>query len=365
MTLPRHGIDKTFLSLVLGISIFGLLILTSASGPEGYEQFGDSYYFVKHQIVNGWIPGMIAFIFGIYFPSKLLKKWALPLLGVTLLFLVLVFIPGIGTDLGTFAHSWINIAGFSFQPSEFAKLTILIYLASWLATHKETITDFKQGLLPFLAILGLLGLLIFLQPDLGTLSIIFASSFMVYFVAGGKMSHIVGLGALAATLFGLAIKLSPYRFTRFTTFLHPELDPQGIGYQINQALLAVGSGGIFGRGYGHSLQKFQYLPEVIGDSIFAIMSEELGFVLTVLFILVYIWMIVRGLGIAQEASDTFSRLLVVGIISWFGLQAFVNIGSMVGIMPITGVPLPFLSYGGTSLVVSFLAAGIVLNISKK
>ncbi len=361
----KKRIDTTFFFLVLGISIFGILILMSASGPEGYSQFSDSYYFVKHQIFHGWIPGVIAFIFGIFIPASLWKKWALPMFVITFIALVLVFIPGIGDDFGTFAHSWIKIGSFSFQPSEFAKLTFLFYISAWLSKNQNKMTDFKGGLLPFMTILASFGLLIFLQPDLGTLSIIVASAFILYFIAGGKLIYLIGIGSLASVVFGMTIKLSPYRFTRFTTFLHPELDPQGVGYQINQALLAIGSGGIFGRGYGHSLQKFQYLPEVIGDSIFAVMSEELGFIFTLIFLGVFVWMILRGLKIAEEAKDSYSKYLVVGIMAWFGIQAFVNIGSMVGILPITGVPLPFLSYGGTSLMVSFFAAGIVLNISKK
>ncbi len=178
------------------------------------------------------------------------------------------------------------------------------------------------------------------------------------------MTHIAGMGAFGAGLFAIAIKLSPYRAERFMTFLHPELDPLGVGYQINQALLAIGSGGLFGRGYGHSLQKFQYLPEVAGDSIFAVMSEELGFIFTTLFILAFIAMIMRGLRIAEKARDAFGTYLVVGVMVWFGFQALVNIGAMVGVMPITGVPLPFVSYGGTALAVSLSAVGVVLNVSK-
>jgi len=223
----------------------------------------------------------------------------------------------------------------------------------------------RSGLIPFLIILGIVAMLMMLQPDLGTLSIIAAVSFIMYFIAGSPIRHLLGIGALCIGAFTIAIKMSPYRAARLMTFLQPELDPQGIGYQINQALLAIGSGGIFGRGYGHSLQKFQYLPEVVGDSIFAVMAEELGFIFTLIFLAAFLGMLLRGLDIAKNAKDRFGRYLVIAIISWFGVQAFVNVGAIVGIMPLTGVPLPFMSYGGTALVVSLIAAGVVLNVSRK
>jgi cell division protein FtsW len=229
----------------------------------------------------------------------------------------------------------------------------------------DDLKDLHAGLVPFMIILGLMSVLILAQPDLGTLSVIAATAFIVYFIAGGAIAHLLGLGILGMTVFGIAIKSSPYRAARLTTFLHPELDPQGVGYQINQALLAIGSGGFFGKGYGHSLQKFQYLPEVIGDSIFAVMSEELGFLLTTVFLLVFLFLLLRGLKIAESAPDDFGKYLVTGIMAWFGVQAFINIGAMVGILPITGVPLPFLSYGGTSLIVTLAAAGVVLNVSRE
>ena len=365
--MPRietRQIDKTFLFFIAGITLFGLVILASASSPMGYERFGDSYYFLKHQFLLGLIPGLVAFLITLIVPYHRWRTYALPMLLISVVLLILVFIPGIGQDFGTFANSWIAFGDFTFQPSEIAKLTFLFYLAAWMDKRGEKIRGFHSGLIPFLVLLGIIAVLMILQPDLGTLAIIAAMSFIIYFVAGGPILYLFGLGGLGALFFGLAIKLSPYRAARFMTFLHPELDPQGIGYQINQALLAIGAGGLFGRGYGHSLQKFQYLPEVIGDSIFAVMSEELGFILTALFVLLFLAMLLRGLKIAENAPDAFGKYLVVGMMAWFGVQAFINIGSMAGILPITGVPLPFLSYGGTSLSVSLAAAGVVLNVSK-
>ncbi|MDP2631784.1 MAG: putative lipid II flippase FtsW [Candidatus Uhrbacteria bacterium] len=360
----KWKIDKTFLFLVIGITLFGLIILTSASSPLGYDKFGDSYYFIKHQLTLGLLPGIAAFLLTISIPYKKWKTVAFPMLLISVGLLILVFIPGVGADFGTFANSWVDLGAFSFQPSEIVKLTFLIYLAAWMEKRRDELKDFHSGLVPFLIILGIISTLMLLQPDLGTLSIIAAMAFVIYFVAGGPLVYLMGIGASGVAAFLLAIQTSPYRAARFMTFLHPELDPQGVGYQINQALLAIGSGGFFGRGYGHSLQKFQYLPEVAGDSIFAIMSEELGFVFTAAFLLVFLFLILRGLKIAEMSDDNFGKFLVVGIIAWFGVQAFVNIGAMLGVMPITGVPLPFMSYGGTSLVVSLAASGLILNVSK-
>ena len=345
--------------------MFGLVMLTSASGPLGFDRFGDSYYYLKHQLFLGAVPGLIALLITSRIHYQVYKRYALGLLILSIALLVLVFIPGIGTDFGTFANSWVVIGTFSFQPSELVKLTFFLYLAAWMERRSHgDIHDVRAGLVPFLIILSIVAVLMMLQPDLGTLSIIATVSFIMYFIAGGPLKHLVGLGALCIGAFAVAIKTSPYRAARLMTFLHPELDPQGVGYQINQALLAIGSGGFFGRGYGHSLQKFQYLPEVVGDSIFAVMAEELGFVLTLLFIAAFLGMLIRGMKIAQESKDRFGKYLVIGIISWFGIQAFVNIGAIVGLLPLTGVPLPFMSYGGTSLVVSLAAAGVVLNVSK-
>ena len=345
--------------------MFGLAMLASASGPVGYERFADSYYYLKHQFFSGVLPGLALFALAAFVPYRAYKRYAGALFIVSIIFLILVFVPGIGTDYGTFAQSWIDLGVFSFQPAELVKLTFLLYLAAWLEGRAGELKDWQSGLIPFLISLGVISVLMLLQPDVGTLSIIVAIAFMMYFVAGGKVSHLVGLGIFGILAFLISIQLSPYRAARFTTFLHPEFDPLGVGYQINQALLAVGSGGFFGRGYGHSLQKFQYLPEVVGDSIFAIVAEEMGFFLTALFVFLFVAMILRGIRIARESKDGFGKYIVVGVMTWFGVQAFVNIGAIIGLMPLTGVPLPFLSYGGTALTISLVAAGIVLNVSRK
>lgn len=356
-------LDRGFLALLFGLTTIGLIMLASASWPLGFDRFNDGYYFLKHQLIFGLLPGLVGCLVMMRVPYESLRKFAPHMLGLSILLLILVFIPGIGADFGT-SHSWISLGSFSFQPSELVKLTFLIYLAAWLEKRsKHELRTFSEGLLPFLTVLGVIAVLLILQPDTGSLGIIVLTAFAVYFVAGAPISHLLGLGVLGAAGIGVLFQISDYRRARILTFLHPELDPLGVGYHINQAMLAIGSGGLFGRGYGHSLQKFQYLPEVAGDSIFAVMSEEMGFVLMALFLLFYVAFLFRGLTIAEHSPDGFGRYLVIGIMTWFGIQAFVNIGAMVGLMPITGVPLPFISYGGTALAISLTAAGVVLNVS--
>lgn len=357
--------DYLLCAVVGTIILFGLAMLLSASAPSGYAQFADSYYFVKHQIIFGLIPGAAALLAFSRIPYTFWHRHAWKLLILSIILLVLVFIPGLSAGIGT-AHSWISIGGvFSVQPSEIVKLTFLFYLAAWLgARDRQSVRDVHAGLIPFLLVLGAIMLLMVLQPDVGTMSVIVAMSLVVYFVAGAPVTYV--LGFITAGIAGLALLITaaPYRAARFTTFLRPELDPQGIGYHINQALLAIGSGGLFGVGYGHSRQKFQYLPEVGSDSIFAVIGEEMGLVVAVLVIGLFLLFLWRALRIAARAPDAFSKYVVVGIAAWIVIQAFVNIASMVALMPMTGIPLPFVSYGGTSLAISMAAVGVMLNISK-
>lgn len=355
-----------FLVGIIGfLTLFGLVMLSSAGAAVGWEKFHDSYYHVKHQLLFGFLPGVVLFVIFSRLDYYRLKSLAFPALVASIILLVLVFIPGIGAQWGT-SKSWINILGFSLQPSEVVKLTFLIYLVSWLSAKEERhLRDLQSGFMPFMFVLMIITALLVFQPDTGTMIIIVSTSLFIYFVAGGRWAHLAWLSAAGMGALWLLIKMSPYRAQRLTTFLHPELDPQGIGYHINQALLAVGSGGFFGRGFGHSRQKFAYLPEVAGDSIFAVIAEELGFVLSAALVFVFILLIYRGFRLAQNCRDPFGRLLVIGIISWFAIQAFLNIGGVIGILPMTGVPLPFVSYGGTAMMASLAAAGILVNISKQ
>lgn len=348
--------------LLLG---FGLIALASAGTAVGYETFGDSYYFVKHQIMIGVIPGLIFMYILSRIDYKYWKSWAGIMLFASIILLISVFIPGLGAGYGT-AKSWIIIAGFSFQPAELVKLTFLIYLVSWLVNRGEgKVKNLQEGFLPFMFILGMIVLLMVLQPDVGTMSIIVFTALVVYFIAGASWKHLFLITTIGFLGLALLINISPYRAQRFMTFLHPEIDPQGVGYHINQAYLAVGSGGLTGKGYGHSRQKFQYLPEVTGDSIFAIVAEELGFIFSIFVVLLLLFIAYRGIINSKNAPDKFGQLLGVGIISWFVIQGFFNIASMIGLMPMTGVPFPFMSSGGSAMMVGLAAFGILLNISRQ
>ncbi len=364
LRFARARSDNLILGLALGLTVFGLIMLWSASSPLGYARFGSSYYFLKHQFFYGVVPGLILLFLMKRLPYQIWKRLSLPLLLISIVLLVLVFVPGIRAEFGT-ARSWLHLGSFTIQPSEIVKLTFLFYLAAWLETRGErAIRQVQTGLLPFLVLLGLVMGLLLAQPDTGSMAIIVLPALVVYFVAGSSIRHLAFLALGGFVLLGALIKLSPYRAARLMTFVHPELDPQGVGYHINQALLAVGSGGWFGLGLGHSRQKFEYLPEVQSDSIFAVMAEELGFLFVILILTVFFIFVWRGLQIAERAPDQFGRFVAVGIVSWIMIQTLVNIGAMIGILPLTGVPLPFISFGGTALTITLASVGVLLNISK-
>ncbi len=362
-SIAKNRADYVFIALTGLLVVLGLIFLSSASSALGFNKFHDSYYYLKHQVLYGLLPGLVAFFILARVDYQKLRVLALPALVGSLILLVAVFIPGIGLELGG-ARRWINL-GMSIQPSELVKLGFLIYLAAWLESKGEDIRDFKKCLLPFVGTLGAVLGLILLQPDIGTMSVVAVSAFFVYLAAGAPVIHLTSLVGAGLGALWLAIKLAPYRAARFTVFLNPELDPQGIGYHINQALLAVGSGGWFGLGLGYSRQKYQYLPEVTGDSIFAVMAEELGFVIILLFLFLVATWLWRGLRLAAQAPDAFGRYLGVGIMVWLGWQTCVNIASMLNILPLTGVPLPLVSYGGTALITTLAALGIMVSISKQ
>jgi cell division protein FtsW len=359
-----NSIDYGFFLIAILILTIGMFVIASAGGPSGYAEFGDTYYFLKHQIIFGLLPGIAAMVFFSRLPYQWWRRWAWELLLISVVLLVLVFIPGISSEFGT-SHSWISFGGiFSIQPSEIAKLTFLFYLAAWMERRGSGVRDVSTGLMPFLMILGLVMFLMLLQPDMGTMTVMIAMSLAVYFSAGASWHHLSIILSGGITLFCILIAVAPYRLERLTAFLNPDRDPLGIGYHISQSLLAIGSGGMFGLGYGHSIQKFQYLPEAVGDSIFAVVAEELGFVFTVPIIILFALLFFRGMKIAAGARDEFGKYIVIGVVSWITFQAVINIGSVLGVMPMTGVPLPLISYGGTSLAISMGAIGVVLNVSK-
>jgi len=356
--------DRPFLGYIFLWLIIGLVVLTSASGPAGYEKFGDTYFFIKRQIIYGLIPGVILFLVLARVKYEYWRNWSWVVYLGALLLLVLVFVPGVGMELNG-SRSWLSMFGYNFQPSEMAKLGLIVMAAALLSNKKRDLADWQNGLLPVLAILAPAFVLVLLQPDVGTLSIMALILFAMLFVARVPKIYLFVLGGLCGVVLVAMVFAAPYRMQRLTVFLHPELDPQGVGYHINQAFLAIGSGGFWGLGLGHSRQKLQYLPEVSADSVFAVMAEELGFLFAaglVVLILAVVW---RGLKIAKNTSNNFGRLLVIGIITWLAWQSFLNIGAMVGILPLTGVPLPFVSHGGSALMTALAAAGIVANVSRE
>jgi len=357
-----HAPNYILLFTILGIVVFGFIMLSSASSVTAFQEFNDSNALVKKQIVSGII-GLLALLVCLRLDYHIWKKIAFPLLIVSIGLLILVFIPGIGREyLG--ARRWIWI-GAQFQPTEVVKLAFLMYLASWLERRRDGLHDSIYSLMPFAVILGIIMLLVMAQPDLGTMTIIAIIAITTYFIGGAPLKHFAWIGAASIGLFWIFIKIAPYRAARFTVFLNPELDPQGIGYHINQALLAIGSGGLFGVGLGHSRQKFNYLPEASTDSIFAVMAEELGFIAICFFLIGILVFIYHGFKVARTAPDMFGRLMAAGITSWFAFQTFINIGALSGVLPLTGIPLPLVSYGGSALIISLAAAGILINISRQ
>lgn len=356
--------DMVFVVLFAIVVLFGIVMLSSVSTAIAYQRFGDSLYYLKHQLFYGFIPGVIICTVVSFIDYRIWKKFAFPLYLFSIGLLLAVFIPGLGATFGG-SRSWIALGGLTFQPAEVVKFSFILYLSAWLnQRNQKTIKDFSGGFMPFLTSLGIVMFLILLQPDVGTMSVIVMIALMIYFVAGADLKHLFAFGAAGVISLGILIKAAPYRAARFMVFLHPELDPQGIGYHINQALLAIGSGGLVGLGFGHSRQKHLYLPEVIGDSIFAVIAEELGFIVVVVILALFLALMIRGYQIAQRSTDNFAKYVITGVISWVGFQTFINIAAMVGLVPITGLPLPFVSYGSSSLLALFGAMGIVINMSR-
>jgi len=356
--------DKA-LQFVLGVVlVFGLISLASASSVVSYDKFdGDAYRYFKRQLF-GLVLGLIAYFILSKIDYHVWRKYALGFLIFSVFLLILVFIPGLSTRYGS-ARSWISIFGFSLQPSEFVKLSFLLYLAAWLEAKKSNLSDLNEGIGPFIIVLGVIGGLMIMQPDIGTLSIITIVSLIVYFVGGGKKTHIFGIIFVGIFLFVIMLHFKSYQRNRLKCYSDPNFSANDICYQINQSLIAVGSGGILGRGLGESRQKYMYLPEVSGDSIFAIISEEMGFLVSSVLIFLFLIIFYRGYRIALLAPDDFGRILAIGIVSWISIQAFINIGGIINFIPMTGVPLPLVSYGGSAILSVLSAFGILINISSQ
>ncbi len=365
----EKAIRKTKPDFILVISSFllillGFIALASASGPLSIELTGNSWYFLKHQLILGLGLGLIAMFVLYKIKPEFLRKFSFWIFTGTVLLTLAVFLPKIGSMVSG-GKRWIEIFGFSFQPSEFLKLGFILYLSAWVHKFKDAKEKFKTVLIPFLIILVLVSTILILQKDLGTLIVIFVISAFIYFTADTPFSHTAIIIALALIAFAYLIFFEQYRMNRLMVFLNPEIDPQGTGYHIKQAIISVGSGGFFGRGLGLGEQRFGFIPEATTDSIFAIFGEEVGFVGTFSVVLLFIVFAWRGIKIAKKQNNEFYRSITIGITTWFIIQAIINIGSMIGILPLTGIPLTFLSYGGSALLSELAALGILLKISKK
>lgn len=360
--LKQNHFDSKIFWLTIVLLLAGLVLLFSASTVVSVERYGHNYYFVLRQALFVGI-GIVGMLLMSRINYLFLKRYALIILALSIVTLLIVLIPGIGFKAGD-AQRWISLGPFLFQPSEFAKLALIFYVASWFDSKEEVIKSFFHGVLPALAVTTLIFGLILLQPDFGSATAVVLIALSIFFSTGVRLTHLASIFIMGLGASWLAVTLAPYRLARIKAFLDPGADPLGIGYHINQALLAIGSGGLWGFGYGNSRQKHFFLPEPIGDSVFAISAEELGFVrivsLLVLFLLFAIW----GYRIANRAPDNFGKLVATGITTWVVLQAIFNIGAMVGLLPLTGIPLPFISYGGSSVIAVLLGVGVLLNISR-
>jgi cell division protein FtsW len=363
-----NSIEYILMSSVGFLLFLGLIIITSVSVDTSLKTFDTPYYYLIRHLLY-----IVVGVFAGYCVSRIkiefIKKYSLVFLLLNMMALVIVFFSGFSAGGAT---RWLVIGPFMIQPSEFIKLTFLIYLCSWLSkipektnkkSHKK-VQGLNEGLLFCLALFLISAFFFFCQPDLSSLMVFFITCFVVYFLARTPVLNtvIVGLISIVA-LVGSIIK-APYRMERILVFLNPGIDPQGIGYQMNQASIAIGSGGLFGLGLGMSRQKLGFLPEPMNDAVFAVFSEETGFLgatLIILLLLAFFW---SGLTIARKSSDHFSFLLASGITVWIIVQSFVNIGAMLGLLPLTGIPLPFLSYGGSHLLAELVAVGLLVNISK-
>lgn len=356
---------RSFFIVTILLLIAGIFIFISASfgvlirRPEGVGSL------ILRQFGLGLGVGFILLFLCARIDLRLWKRYS-PYLFLFSIFLTLaVFIPSIGFEHGG-ARRWISIAGISLQPSELLKFAFILYLASWFSSKKEDeIASAQKGLLPFLAVLALAGGVLISQPDIGTFGVIALTGAGMFFLAGARLKHIILMLALGlALVWGLSI-LKPYAMARLTAFLNPSYDPQGIGYQIKQSLIAVGSGGLSGRGFGQSIQKFKYLPEPVGDSIFAVFAEEFGFMGSAFLIALYILFLSYGFKIALSTGDKFTGLAVAGIVILIVSQSFINIGSMIRLSPLTGMPLVFISQGGSALAITLAEIGFILNAAKK
>ena len=354
---------------------FSFLFFACLSATTSMQKFGNTNYYLFHQLFFGLIPALIAGLVAYKISLQWLKKWSLVLVLLNIASLFLVFLPKIGSKAYG-ASRWISIGGFTVQPSEFLKITAILYLSAWIASKlsEVSVSDWKsitkKGyhniiyiLVPFIAFLGLISIALFFQRDASTLGIISITLLVMYFSAKTPLWHTLLISISGVVILFFLIRFESYRLDRMLIFLHPNTDPLGIGLQLRQSLISLGSGGVFGKGLGMSAQKF-FLPQAMSDSIFAIIGEETGAVGCIALIAIFILFFWLGLQISKNSNDKFSKMTAIGIVFWITLQAFINISSVAGIFPLAGIPLPFFSYGGSHMIVEMIGVGLLLNISK-
>lgn len=353
------------LAWIVGILIvFGLIMLSSAGVVEGQKRFGDPNYFIRHQFLFGVLPGLVTMYLFSRLNYQFWRKISLFFLVSAFILTALVFLPGFGIVLNG-ARSWLSFGGYTFQPVEVLKLALIVYLAAWCCGRDERVRKWSYGITPFLIVMGVAGALLIFQPDIGGLILISAIGLGVYFLAGVPMRDLAIVVMVGLVVVAGMVALEPYRLNRIKVFIDPSIDPRGISYQVNQSLIAIGSGGLFGVGYGDSTQKTGFLPEAIGDSIFAIIAEELGLVGSLFVVGLFLALCNTLVIIAKRSGDRFGRLYVLGVTVWITSQAFVNMAAVSGVAPLTGLPLPFISYGGTAMITLLAALGIVFNVAKQ
>jgi cell division protein FtsW len=359
----RSTVDKPFLVSAIILMVGGFFIFSSASLGLLARSSGNYSSVAFSQTVFGLFLGTLAMILAAKADFKYWRKYAFYLLFLGLALNVLVLIPDIGVQHGG-ARRWLSFAGMSFQPVEILKLAFIIYFAAWCAGAKDKMKTFRGGFLPLLILFSISAGLLLSQPDTGNLALIGITGTAIFIAAGGRWRYVILLALIGTIgLAGLAFT-RPYVMERIQTFFTPDANPQGSSYQLQQSLIAIGSGGVMGRGFGQSAQKFNFLPEPMGDSVFAVAAEEFGFVGAVMLLGLFVFFATRGLKIASKVTDPFGRLVIIGIVIMIISQAFVNIGAMLGVVPLSGITLPFVSHGGTSLFITLLQVGIILSISK-
>jgi cell division protein FtsW len=358
----KKRVDKWFLGIIVVLSTTGVLVFLSAALSILTKEEAVFSSIVLSQFLGIFIGIILATII-IKLPYKLLRHYSFYIFAFSILLTALVFIPQIGFQHGG-ATRWLSFGSYSVQPAEFLKLGFVLYFAAWLSSFRKHLTSVTYGLLPFIVMIGIVALILLKQPDTGTFFVIFITGLAMFVVSGAPWKQSLVVGGFAVASIGVLAAVRPYVKERLLTFLNPAMDPLGAGYQIKQSLIAVGSGEMFGRGFGQSIQKFNFLPEPISDSIFAVFAEEFGFVGSVFLLSLFAALAIRGFILALRAPDHFSGLVIFGIVILITGQAFLNIGSMLGIFPLTGLPLPFVSHGGSAMIATFMGVGVVLSMSK-